>query len=481
MTGVVAGRPSNGTMAQVAAAFGVAVASGLAVSQPSGVRLALAGAAALPLVFASLRLPLRVVLPALVTWLVMLGTVRRLTSGISGKEAWGDPLLLVGAAVWVVLGLRAVQNGALRRRSSLTQVVLALASLLAFSALNPLQGGLTVGLSGALLVVVPMAAFLVGRSLVDDRQLHRLLGLVAWLGVAAAVYGLVQTFSGFPSWDQAWVDSDGYAALNVGGVIRAFGSFSAASEYSGFLGVAVVAWVARAHGALRWPLAGGALAVLAVALWYESSRGIIVLTIAAVGLMLCARAGFSLGRALMLGLVLVAVLPTVVGWLAPDQFSGETGDRLARHQVEGLTDPFGDDSTLPVHIELVRRGIESAFSEPLGHGVGSITISGDKYGGVVGPAEGDPGRAPFAAGLPGLITYAAVVVLGFTRAYRVAARRQDAASLAALGLIAVTFLHWLNGGHYAVAFWAWLALGWIDRPSSEVDLPAVEAVKAVTV
>lgn len=449
-----------------AATVATAVVAGAMVSQPSLLRVALGAAGAFLLAMAAVRLPARSVLGILVAWLAALGLVRRLTSGVSPKEAWGDPLLFVGAMVWVVLALAAVHQGALRGRSRLTTAVVSLGALLGVSALNPQQGGLTVGLSGALLVVVPMLAFLVGRTLLTDEAFGSLLWLVAALGLVAAVYGLVQTFSGFPAWDQAWIDNEGYTALNVGGVIRAFASFSAASEYAAFLGLAVVAWVAQGRGRLRWPLLAGALALLATALWYESSRGIIVLTVAAVGAMLAARARVPLGRALIGGVVVIAALPTVVGWLAPAQPSTDPAGQLTTHQVEGLTDPFGEDSTLPAHIELVRGGIESALSDPLGHGVGSITISGGKYGGVVGGAEGDPGRAPFAAGLPGLTAYLAVVVLGTTRTYRLAAIRRDAVSLAALGIVVVTFLQWLNGGHYAVMFWAWLALGWVDAATS---------------
>jgi hypothetical protein len=442
-----------------------AVVAGAMVSRPSLLRVALGATGAFLLAMVAVRLPARWVLGVLVTWMVALGLVRRLTSDISPKAAWGDPLLFIGASVWLVLALTAVHKGALRERSGLSTAVVALGLLLAVSALNPLQGGLTVGLSGALLVVVPMLAFLVGRALLDDEAFAALLWLVAALGLVVAVYGLVQTFSGFPSWDQAWIDNEGYTALNVGGVIRAFASFSAASEYAGFLGLAIVAWVAHGRRLRRWPLLASALAVLATALWYESSRGIIVLTVAAVGAMLAANARLPLGRAVIAGVIVIAALPTIVGWLAPTQPSADPGGQLTAHQVQGLTDPFGEDSTLPGHIALVRGGIESALSDPLGHGVGSITISAGKYGGVVGGAEGDPGRAPFAAGLPGLVAYLAIVVLGLTRAYRLAALRRDAVSLAALGIVVVTFLQWLNGGNYAVMFWSWLALGWVDAVS----------------
>lgn len=454
-------RPSRSSRLSGLVVLVPAAVVGALVAQPGGLRLAVAAAAGLLVVLVALQLP-RSVLVGLIVWLVALGTVRRLASGVSPKEAYGDPLLLVGAAAWVILGVEATRRGAFAGRSRLTNAVLSLGAVLLLSSLNPLQGGLRVGLSGALLVVVPMAAFLVGRALVDDRLLGRLLRIAAWLGVSVALYGLYQTFSGFPPWDETWIKNEGYGALNVGGTIRPFASFSAASEYAGFLGIAVVIWVAQARSVVRWPLAAVALGLLGAALWYEAARGSTVLTVAAVALVLTARAGLPLGRSLLLGAGALLVLPLVIAQVAPGQFSDRPGDRLAEHQVEGLSDPFGEDSTLPEHIDRVLDGIVGAVRNPLGIGVGATTISGDKFGGEFAPTEADPGNVAVAAGFPGLLAYAAVVLVGVPRAYRLAVQRRDAASLAALGIVAVTSLQWLTGGHYAVAFWPWLVLGWVD-------------------
>jgi hypothetical protein len=441
-----------------------AACSGLLVANDTGLRVALALSLALPLAVIALRLP-QATLFALVGWLVALGLVRRLVSGLSPSESWGDPLLLVGSVAWMLLVAVAANRGAFAHRTRLTNAVLLLWVLLAMSALNPLQGGLAVGLGGALTVVVPMGAFFVGRAVVDDRLLAALLWLVAWLGVVVAVYGLVQTFRGFPPWDETWVQHQGYEALHVGSQVRAFASFSAASEYAVFLGIAVVAWLVHAGGVLRWPLVGGAVGLLSAALWFESSRGIVVTTVAACALVLAARAGLALWAALLLGCAMIAAFPLVVSHLGPTRFTGDAAGDLARHQVEGLTEPFSETSTLPDHIAMVQVGITNAGREPLGLGIGSVTIAAGKYGGTARSAEADPGNAPAAAGVAGLLAYSAVVLVGFPRTYRLAAARRDPPSLAALGILTVTFLQWLNGGEYAVMFWPWLVMGWVDTAS----------------
>jgi hypothetical protein len=55
--------------------------------------------------------------------------------------------------------------------------------------------------------------------------------------------------------------------------------------------------------------------------------------------------------------------------------------------------------------------------------------------------------------------------------------RRDFVSRVALGIIAVTFLQWTNGGLYAVAFLPWLMMGWLDRDARDSAAPAVLGVE----
>ena len=166
-------------------------------------------------------------------------------------------------------------------------------------ALNPLQGGLLVGFGGLLFLFVPMLAFWVGRSLADDATLRHLLGLLASLSVITGIYGLVQQFAGFPSWDQRWINTNGYTALNVGnGVIRAFGTFSSAQEYGAFLSIGIVILTARLGSTRRLYLVPHLLGigVVATALVLESSRTPVVLTVVALGAMGSSASSPSTGR-----------------------------------------------------------------------------------------------------------------------------------------------------------------------------------------
>ncbi len=455
-------RPSAGMLGVALACAAASVAGGSLLTSPGGIRLALAGVVGLLVVGFGALAP-RNLLFALLVWLAALGSLRRIASGLT-DTTHADPLLLVAPLALIVLcGAAAPQ--AFRRRSALANAVLVLSVLLTLGALNPLQGSLAAGLAGLLFVLVPMLAFWVGRGLCDDPTLVGVVRLAAGLGILGAAYGLAQTFVGFPSWDTAWVARSGYAALHVGDTIRPFASFSAASEYGYFCAIAIVAWVGLGLRRSRLIPLAAAVTLLGVAVFYQSSRGVLAVLVFALGLMLGARRRLPLpvsaaGCVLLLGLVSLAAAR-----LEPSRRSSDAGAQLATHQLSGLANPFDPaSSTVGVHLSLVARGLETGFTQPLGIGVGAVSIAGRRFGGVDGGTEADPSNVAVALGLPGLLAYLAVLVLGFRRAYSRAVHRRDRLSLVALGILAVTLFQWLNGGQYAVAFLPWLVLGWLDRP-----------------
>lgn len=481
MTAAIIDRGRSALVASMVVA--VATAAGLLLTSPASVRIGVALGISVLAGVVALRKS-RLVLYALPIWLVGLGTLRRLTSGLEDVAPTTDALLAIGPVAFVLLGGLAISDGALNHRTPLTTATVGLIGLLALSALNPRQGGLTVGFAGAAVVVAPMLAFLVGRSLVTDRTMAVLLGLVAGLAIPAAAYGLFQTFVGFPSWDERWIDTLGYTALNVGGAIRPFGSFASGQEFGTFSAIGLIVVLANGHR-LRWAWGLPAIGLLASAVWYESARGVLVSTIAAVGVVLCARAGWSMRRTAAVGLALLGALPWISSQVLPNRFGDDAGSRLASHQVEGLTDPFGGDSTLPGHIDRAVGGVGAAFRDPLGSGVGSITGAAEKFGGTAAGTEVDIGNIGVAVGLPGLLTFLIVVALSMIRSYKSAIVRRDPMAIAAVGILVVTLFQWLNGGMYSVIWLPWMILGWIDgqraderplRPSPSAAVLVPEAV-----
>jgi hypothetical protein len=431
-------------------------------------RIALALVAGLGLLVAGLATPKRT-LYLLVVWLVLLGLVRRLASLVAPIEG-EDPLLLVGALGIAIVLAAAAPAWSRLDRSALATTVLALQALIVASALNPTQGSLLVGGTGLLFLLLPTLGFWIGRGLGDDATFRRLLVLVALLGVAIAAYGLTQTLHGFPSWDALWIEERGFAALTVGESVRPFGPFPSSAEYALFLGAALVACVALGSRASSSALLLAAVPLLATALFLTSTRGIVFALAGGLALMACARRRLPPLLAPIAVVLAVLIVSPLAQRLSP-ALAGLAGpDDLVGHQIAGLANPLDpESSTATIHLALIVDGLQSALINPIGAGAGSVTLAASKFGGEGISTEADPSNLAVALGLPGVLAYGVLVVLAFHRSFRLASVRGDALSLGALGLLAVTFLQWFTGGHYAVALLVWLTLGWLDRAAHSRD------------
>jgi hypothetical protein len=468
-----AGRPVRGPIAPGergpwALSIGIAaVVAGVALTRSQWTQVVLLIGVVPFLLAVALRSPRHLVF-VLAPWLVALGLLRRLLLGLGSHALGGDPLLLVEPTVVVLLAAVAFGRGAARDRSVLAKGVLALCVLALLEAVNPLQGGLAVGLGGLLFVLVPMLAFWVGRALVDEKTLRRLFLLIGALAVPAAAYGLIQTYVGFPAWDARWIQTvtatGTYAALDVGGVVRAFSSFSSSAEYASFLGIGIAVWFSWGRQPERIPVVLLGLALLGTAVVLESSRGVVVLSIVAVGVMAAAVARVRVGSAALWGIAAVSLLYLGVSHLSPTAGGAGPTAALLQHQIAGFSQPLNSESsTLGIHLSELASGLKSSITDPLGHGTGAITSAAAVFGGAVQGTEVDASNAGVAFGLPGLVAYGVVAIAGLAAAYRLASSRRDWLAVAALGVLVATFLQWLNGGQYAVAWLPWLVLGWVDR------------------
>lgn len=463
-------------MVPLFAVVGGSLVLGRLTLEPQSLRYALLIALALLVIALGFALP-KGTLYALVIWLAALGFTRRVISSYS-PTGGADPLLLVGPTVFVVLLVLASGRGAFRQRTALSNAVVVLSGLAVIGALNPLQGSVITGLAGLLFFLVPMLAFWIGRGLCDDATFRRVLIIVASAGFVAALYGLAQTFRGFPSWDAAWIaqaERQGYEALFVHAVggdstIRPFATLSSASEYVSFLAVAliIVLGLGLRRGCLLGSSAIGAL--LAIALFYGSSRGVVVSSLAGLTVMAGIWRRQRLSVTLLGAAALLVLMVAVLRIVAPVASGSEGAATLVAHQTQGLSDPFNSDSsTAGTHVSLLIRGVQEALTEPLGVGTGSVSIAAVRFGGRIRNTEADPSNVAVALGIPGLLAYAVLLGLAFRCAYRQAVERHDRLSLVVMGVLFVTLFQWLAGGNYAVAFIPWLALGWLDRPRELVS------------
>jgi hypothetical protein len=431
----------------------------------------------LPIIVALIFQSPRTMLTVLPVWMVMLGLVRRLTPGGGNITFSGDPVLLIGPVIILLLFGIVVSRGGLQDRTRFANCVGVLSIIALLEAFNPKQHSLLTGLGGLLFILVPMLAFWIGRELLDEAMALLIIRVIAILALLSAIYGLIQQFHGFPSWDQQWISTKGYAALSLGNnVNRAFGTFSSAEEYAAFLTVGLVAWLALARKPTRMftPLHICATATVATALWFESERTAVFLAALAIGVMAAARLRLRPWGVLAGGTLAIAGL-IVLGGHFGSAGSGTTGT-LSNHVLRGVQNPLSSGSSLPGHIKATRIGMEQAFKDPLGHGTGTVTIASARYGssGSVG-TEYDPGNMGIAFGTLGLFAYFGIFWYAIKTGYRAAVMTSDVVALFGLGLLMATLFQWTNGDLYSVCWIIWLFLGFLDMKLLKLTRAAKEA------
>jgi hypothetical protein len=464
-------RRRGGNAAVTAAATGLGL---LALSLFTGSHLIFA-VLALPVVIAMAWSNPAAMIALLPVWMVMMGLIRRITPGGGNTTFSGDPVLLVGPVALLVLWAIVASTREPGQMTPLARVVLAFNIVAFVEAFNPSQGSILTGIGGLLFIVVPTAAFWVGRRYAEEDFVLRIIWTIAWLGLLSAIYGLYQQFAHFPSWDERWIQQKAYTALNLGnGVQRAFSFFSSAEEYAVFLSIAAIAWVCLLTRRTRWPmlLHLAALSTVIVALYFESQRTSFFLTMLAVGVVGAARLGFRPINVVIAGIISVILVIVFAGALGGTcggnsalKGTPSTACVLNNHQASGLSNPTGPGSSLSGHIKETRIGMMDGIKHPFGHGTGSVTLSASRYNAhnKLHGSEFDPGNMGIAFGLPGEIIYFLLLFQALRMAYRLAVRRRDTVGLFVMGIAAATLFQWTNGDLYSVCWLIWLFLGFGDR------------------
>lgn len=408
---------------------------------------------------------------ATIFYLCILGGLRRYMLPILGYSSL-DALLLVAPIIVVLFFINRMLRRDIPRDTRLSKLTFWFMIILLLEIVNPLQGGLMVGVTSAMYYVVPVMWFYVGRSFGSNETLKAFFNTVLVASALGVIYAMYQQFVGFTEVERQWIaitKNDG--GLYLVGTHRVFSFFPSFSEYAHFVIFGVVLSLV---GTLKRNRSMVILYVLFfMALVLTSSRGAL-LTGVACSVLVWAVQGKSF-RSWAPRLVIAAVigLSALVFGLttAKEANLDPTAEALVDHQARGLLAPLerkrstGDD-----HVQQVVKAIVIGIRYPFGNGLGMTTIAGGKVsGGDTGirgegfGAESDIGNVFISCGAIGGVLYVFLIGTAFWRAARRWYFERDEISLATLIMMFASVNFWLMGSHYAETTTIWFILGSLDR------------------
>jgi len=398
-----------------------------------------------------------------------------------------DPIHVVTPLITAVAFIVLLQRRSLRilNESPLAKLVSLLGLIYFVQIFNPLQGGLAIGFSGALFILVPVAWFYFGAS-VDPRFARRAMYLIVLLSLLTSLYGIYHLTYGFPHFEQYWLDhTDNYDSIAVGNIKRALATFSSAEEWGRYIEIGAI--IAFGFGAgsssqLRragWFACGAALSVM---LLFTGQRTAIFGLILGVIWLIALGARTWRGAVVRLALVLASVLTVGILAKAPtndDVFSRGEDERFGTvlsHSTRGALSPTKEDSLQERIRTWTYLATDIVPHNPLGLGLGATSLA-------VGRTEKDSALPPIdsyfissviTCGLPAALLFLLILGRATVMSWRTLRRDPVDAQVwrVVAALMPVLILNSLFGNTftlYSVAPFAWLIVGWISAESARAE------------
>jgi preprotein translocase subunit SecG len=394
-----------------------------------------------------------------------------------------DPIHLVTPIVTLIAMMVLVRKGRLSQfwSTPLAGWVTLLAIIFVLEIFNPLQGGLYVGLTGAMFLLVPLVWFYFGQA-VNEKFIHTAMKLVVLLGILGSMYGLYQLMFGYPAFEQYWIDNtDMYQSIAVGHVKRALATFSSAEEWGRYTEIGAIIALGFFAGAKQLRARIGWLACAAAlvggVLLSGQRTAIFGFIVGVVALIMFSARTWRSGLARVTVLLIPMALLFVLAQAPTDDelWSKAEDERVSAvltHTQRGTLKPTEEDS-LQIRFRNWGDLITSVIPyRPLGAGIGAGSL-GDARSNRdfdLPPIDNFILVLAISCGIPGALVFVWILLRASWLAARqartaeagtrnVTISRINAAIMPALILNSV---FGLTFSIYSVAPVAWLLIGWVS-------------------
>jgi len=394
-------------------------------------------------------------------YLAIMGDLRRYLVTNAGVTT-NDPMLLVGPVVLVLLLLTALLKGQISFRSEISKPLLLLVILMCLEILNPLQGGVYIGIAGALFFLVPVLWFWVGQAFGSSEFLQKVLKrVVVPIAVAASLLGLTQAFFGFLHYEARWFHLMTESSIHPD--IRPFSFFCSWGEYPFYVATGLlVVLVPLFQGRIRISAVFAPLFILALLI--QSVREPIfesILALAVLWSVIGARSRAAMGGRLVVGLLvggglLVVAMTQLKEVDAPDEVKAQID-----HTTDGVLEI--QNSSAGGHVDMIGAGMVLGITNPIGYGLGYPSVQA--AGGY--SSEIDFSDVFVACGVGGGVLNLYIMFIVIRTVIRFWRGQRDPFALYVLAILMLELGHWTAGGLYAVSPLTWFAIGSLDRAATD--------------
>jgi hypothetical protein len=407
-----------------------------------------------------------------------------------------DPIHLLTPIVTLLAFMVLLKNQRLGifRQSRLAPAVTLLLLIYFVQIFNPLQGGLFIGFSGALFMLLPVLWFYFGQAVKSD-FLKSALRLMVVMGLITSLYGVYQLVFGLTGFDQFWLEHSEYNEwVRVGSVVRPMATYANAEEWSRYLDIAALGALGLAVMAKRYAhriawFACGLLLFVALILSGERVSIFGFFLGAAVLLLSGAR---TPGRLIRRAALLLIPALLLFGFAKPpaegDLEQSQAMQSMVSHSARGVLSPGGEGS-LYARFENWGEGAKVILYHPfgLGTGAGSIARSRESKEDKLPTTDSYVLSVALACGVPaGLLClwiFGHATLLSWRGFRRAALGTHESAEwrvmLAIMPVLAFINLFGYSFVLVSVAPLGWLLIGWVS--GRELRLAAEPEREIITI
>ncbi|MFY9622219.1 MAG: hypothetical protein WAQ99_20555 [Pyrinomonadaceae bacterium] len=393
-----------------------------------------------------------------------------------------DPIHVLTPVITIMAVIALLKSHGLGivRATPMAGWVSALAALYFVEIFNPLQGGLLVGLSGAMFWLAPLVWFYFGQFVTSD-FITKVLKLMVALGLITSLYGVYQLVIGYPEFELYWIrNTEFYTSIALGHVERALATFSSAEEWGRYTQFAAIAAFGLAIGQKRltarlgWLLAGvGLIGCVALTGQRAAAFG---LGFGLVVLFMFTATSVSRGilRVTMFLLPFVVFAMLVKPPQAEEVWSNDetqTVTTVLSHTQRGMLKPAEEASFQERMTNWAFLLTEVIPYRPLGGGIGAGSLSEWRFNNgadELPPVDSSILMNGITCGIPGILLF--VWILGRSAFFSVGVARRAERNrdhwitkqivLALLVATIVNSVFGLTFTLYSVAPLVWLFIGW---------------------